>query len=60
MAALAVIVVVVIAFDLGIEVKLIVKECAYRLITGTADTAKQLDACTRKCHLRAATDAAAD
>jgi hypothetical protein len=60
MTALAVLVVVVIASDLGIEIQLIGKECAYRLITGAADTAKQLDAGTRKSHLCAASDTAAD
>ena len=42
---------VMIAFYLGIEGKSICKECVDRLIAGTADTAKELDSRTGKCHL---------
>jgi hypothetical protein len=60
MTALAVLVVVVIASDLGIKTQLIGEECVHRFIARAADTAKQLDAGTRKCHLCAASDTAAD
>lgn len=56
----AVLVIVMIASDFGIEVQFIGKQCIDSLITRATDTAVKLNTDIGKCHLRTASDAAAD
>ena len=56
----AVLVIVMIASDLGVEVQFICKQSIYRLVARAADTAEKLNARTRKSHLRTASNAATD
>ena len=56
----AVIVIVMIASDLGVEVQFICKQSIYRLVARAADTAEKLNARTLKSHLSTAANPAAD
>ena len=59
-STVAVLVIVVVALDVRIIAKIVRKIRLDRCIARTADTAKKLNARTRKCHLCATADASAD
>ena len=57
---LAVMMVMVVAFGIGIISKVPCNKALYRLVSISVDTAIELNACLGKCHLCAAANAAAD
>ena len=57
---LAVMMVMVVAFGIGIISKVTCSKALYRLVCISCDTAIELDTCLGKCHLCAAANAAAD
>ena len=57
---LAVMMVMMVAFGIGIISKVPCKKALYRLVYISVDTAIELNACLGKCHLRTAADTAAD
>ena len=57
---LAVMMVMVVAFGIGIIRKVPCSKALYRLVCISCDTAIELDTCLGKCHLCAAANAAAD
>ena len=57
---LAVMMVMVVAFGIGIISKVPCNKALYRLVCISVDTAIELNACLGKCHLCAAANAAAD
>ena len=57
---LAVMMVMVVAFGIGIISKVPCNKALYRLVSISVDTAIELNACLGKCHLRTAANAAAD
>ena len=56
----AVMMVVMVAFCFRVIIKCVCKECLYSRIRFTADSAIQLYACLRQCHLGTASDSSAD
>ena len=58
--ALAVLVTVVVALDVGVIAEIICKKCLDCRVTRAADTAIELDACLCKSHLCATANASAD
>ena len=57
---LAVMMVMVVTFCIGIISKVPCNKALYRLVSISVDTAIELNACLGKCHLRTAADTAAD
>jgi len=57
---LAVMMVMVVTFGIGIISKVPCNKALYRLVSISVDTAIELNACLGKCHLRTAADTAAD
>ena len=58
--SLTVVMVVVVTLGFGIIVQTVCKECLHCFVRITVDTAKELNTCLGKCHLRTAADAAAN
>ena len=56
----AVLVVMVIAVDVGIVAQISAEQCIHRCVSVPADTAVELDACFGECCLRTAADASAN
>ena len=56
----AVLVIVMVALDVGVIAEIVRKKRLDRCIARTADTAVELDTRIGKCHLRTASDATAD
>ena len=60
MTPIAVLVVMVVAPDIGVIAEIVRKKRLYCCVASSADTAVELDARIGKCHLRTASDATAD
>ena len=60
MTHIAVLMVVVIALDVGVIAEIVLKKRLYCCVASSADTSIELDTRIGKCHLRTASDATAD